>query len=118
MEASRKSHELVTLLSLLSASLKNKQPLPPFLAAPGYFNMFDQAVGTDPNILGLDNINEPGFRAFAVIEVAHVCMVDSVNSIVKQVRDLVGELDFSYKVVETSARTSSNDGGGRKEKAH
>lgn len=120
LESNRKSHELVTLLSLLSASLKNKQPLPPYLHSPGYFNMFEQAVGTDPNILGLENINEPGFRAFAVIEVAHVCMVDSVSGIVKHVRNLVGEVDFSYQVVGSSARTSSSplDDGNRKEKAH
>jgi hypothetical protein len=99
LETNRKSHKLVSLLSLLSASLKNKQPLPPYLKTPSYFNMFDQAVGSDPNILGLENINEPGFRAFAVIEVAHVCMVDSVNAIVKHVRDLVGEVDFSYEAV-------------------
>jgi hypothetical protein len=122
-ESSRKSHELITLLSLLSASLKNKQPLPPYLKPPGYFNLFDQAVGSDPNILGLENINEPGFRAFAVIEVSHVCMVDSVSNIFKHVRDLVGEVDFSYQVVgssATSARTSYSAlaGADGKQKAH
>jgi hypothetical protein len=101
-ESNRKSHELITILSLLSASLKNKQPLPPFLKPPGHFNLFEQNMGSDPNILGLDNINEPGFRAFAVIEVAHVCLVDLVSNIVKHVRNLVGEVDFSYQVVESS----------------
>lgn len=77
-------------------------------------------MGLDPNILGLENINEPGFRSFAVIEVSHVCMVDSVSNIVKHVRDLVGEVDFSYQIVGTSARTSSSalDGASGKEKAH
>lgn len=82
--------------------------------------MFDQALGTDPNILGLENINEPGFRAFAVIEVSHVCMVDSVSSIVKHVRDLVGEVDFSYRIAGNAANSSSNalDVASGKEKAH
>ena len=38
-------------------------------------------------------------------------MVDSVSSMLKHVRELVGEVDFSYKVVgssATSARTSSS----------
>ena len=119
LEADVKSHQLVTLLSLLSASLKNKQPLPPYLNAPSYHSMFDQAVGTDAKLMGLENVNEPGFRAFAVIEVAHLCMVDSVSGIVKHVRDLVGEVDFSYQVVGSSGRTSNSalDGGGRKGKA-
>ena len=119
MEANCKYHQLVTLLSLLSASLKNKQPLPSYLNVPEYYNMFDQAVGTDSTLLGLENVNEPGFRAFAVIEVAHVCMVDSVTDIVKHVRDLVGEVDFSYRVVESSARMSNSalDGVYRKGKA-
>jgi hypothetical protein len=74
--------------------------------------------------LGLENINEPGFRAFAVIEVSHLCMVDSVSNIMKHVRELVGEVDFSYQIVGTSsgtnARTSSSalDSGNGKEKAH
>ena len=120
MESNRKSHELVSLLSLLAASLNNKQPLPPYLKSLGHFNLFDQAEGTDPNILGLENINEPGFRAFAVIEVAHVCMVDSLSGILNHVKNLVGEVDFSYQVVGSSARTSSSpsDDGNRKEKAH
>jgi len=70
--------------------------------------------------MALSNINEPGFRAFAVIEVAHLCLLDSASSIVNHVRDLVGEVDFSFQVV-SSAITSS--GGLRevaegKQKAH
>ena len=86
--------------------------------------MFNQAVGSDPNILGLENINEPCFRVFSVIEVSHVCMVDSVSSIVQHVKDLVGEVDFSYQVVGTplgtSARTSTSAivGADGKQKAH
>jgi len=57
--------------------------------------------------MALSNINEPGFRAFAVIEVAHLCLVDSASSIVKHVRDLVGEVDFSFQVVSSGATSSS-----------
>jgi hypothetical protein len=55
-----------------------------------------RADGT--GVLDLSNINEPGFRALAVMEVANVCVLDSVGEVVRLVRGLVGEVDFSYEV--------------------
>jgi hypothetical protein len=99
-ESTHKTQETTTLLFLLSASLTNKKPLPPYLKPPSRFHLFDQIIGTDPSILGLNNINEPGFRAFAVIEMAHMCLVDSTGTILKHVRELVGEINFSFVRME------------------
>lgn len=108
-ESDRRSHKVTTLLALLSASLKNKQPLPPYLKAPTHSHLPDHMRGTDSGVLDLSNINEPGFRAFAVIEVANLCLVDSVASIVRHVRELVGEVDFTYQVRTSSAGTSNTE---------
>ena len=52
---------------------------------------------------------EPGFAAFAVIQIGTKCIGDDLKALLEDVRDLVGELDFSFHVVSTqddSARTS------------
>jgi hypothetical protein len=101
-ESDRKLHKIMSLLALLSASIRNNQALPPYLRTPEPFHLSDQIQGSDADILGLKNMNEPGFLAFAVIELAHTCLVDSVDRIVGLIRDLVGEVDFSYQIVDTS----------------
>ncbi len=67
-------------------------------------------------MLDLENINESGFRAVAVIEVAQRCLVESLERIVAGVKELVGEVDFTWRVVDVStagSTTSVNEGGGR-----
>jgi hypothetical protein len=116
-----RSQEVTTLLSLLSAALRNKQPLPPYIKCPSQFDLSEQIQESDANIMALSNINEPGFRAFAVIEVAHVCLVDSISVIVKNVRELVGEVNFSYQIKTSFAGTSTSalvETAEGKQKAH
>lgn len=79
----------------------------------------DGLVGEEAHILDFQNLDEPGFRAIAVIEVAQSCMVDSINNIVDHVKELVGEVDFSYRIRDVSDASSVVDGnGGRKEKVY
>ncbi|PVH88337.1 hypothetical protein DL98DRAFT_478193 [Cadophora sp. DSE1049] len=92
------SHKVTTLLALLSASLKNGQSLPPYLQTPTGFRISDELLGDGGSLLDLRNVNEPGFRSIAVIEVAQRCVVGCTQRIVKLVRELVGELDFSYSI--------------------
>jgi len=49
--------------------------------------------------LELRNLDEPGFRAVAVVETSQRCVVRSVERCVGRVRDIVGEVDFSFRVV-------------------
>jgi hypothetical protein len=97
---------VTSLLALLSASIRNGQALPPYLKAPINFRLSDELVGTGTHVLDLSNINEHGFRAVAVIEVAQRCLVDSVDRIVGHVKELVGEVDFSYYFVGSSEASS------------
>jgi hypothetical protein len=116
------SRELASLFALLSASIKNAQALPPYLHLPDVPTLsnpeppISTQAGTDATgskeshginttefngsgILGLENVNEDGYRAVVVIEVAQRAIVHSVGQIVELVRELVGELDFGYSVV-------------------
>ncbi|KAH7364340.1 hypothetical protein BKA65DRAFT_389211 [Rhexocercosporidium sp. MPI-PUGE-AT-0058] len=110
------SHKVTTLLALLSASLTNGHALPPFLQVPTGFRISDELTGDGGTVLDLRNLNEPGFRAIAVIEVAQRCVVGSVERIVDLVRELVGELDFSYSVGNPSGSSSflGNGADGKK----
>ena len=104
--ADSESNKVTSLLALLSASIRNGQALPPYLKAPINFRLSDELVGTGTYVLDLNNMNEPGFRAVAVIEVAQRCLVDSVDRIVGHVKELVGEVDFSYYFVGSSEASS------------
>ncbi|KAG4438513.1 hypothetical protein IFR05_005987 [Cadophora sp. M221] len=100
------SHKVTTLLALLSASLANGQALPPYLQAPTGFRISDELTSDGGTVLDLRNLNEPGFRAIAVIEVAQRCVVGSSERIVDLARELVGELDFSYSVGNPSGSST------------
>jgi uncharacterized membrane protein YgcG len=106
------AHKVVSLFALLSSSILNGQPLPPYLKAPAHFRLSDELVGSKTNVLALENLNEPGFRAIAVIEVAQRCLVRSLDGIVECVKELVGEMDFSYRVEGGSGSGSGGGGGG------
>lgn len=70
-------------------------------------------------MLDLKNVNETGFRVIAVIEVAQRSLFDSVNKIADHVKELVGEVDFSYRMKNVSDSSSLVDGNGeRKEKSY
>ncbi|KAH9209022.1 hypothetical protein DL95DRAFT_467163 [Leptodontidium sp. 2 PMI_412] len=93
------SHKLISLLSLLSASITNGQALPPYLKTPDSFRLSDEITADVGTVLDLANVDEPGFRAVAVVKVAQRCVVDSTERIVGLVRELVGEVDFGWRVV-------------------
>ncbi|KAG9235949.1 hypothetical protein BJ875DRAFT_373159 [Amylocarpus encephaloides] len=100
------SHALTTLFALLSASIKNGQALPPYLSVPTLPDLSNQATtipgeneGDDVGVLGLNNVNEEGYRAVVVIEVAQRAVSHGVGRIVELTRELVGEVDFGHHVV-------------------
>jgi hypothetical protein len=85
-------------------NLSNSRP--PLSAQSGSIPIGDEGPHgistTDSNgsgILGLENVNEDGYRAVVVIEVAQRAIVHSVGKIVELVRELVGVVDFGYSVV-------------------
>jgi hypothetical protein len=117
--SNNESHKITSLLALVSASMRNGHALPPYLKAPTDFRLSDQLVGNGTHVLDLGNLNEPGFRPIAVIEVAQRCLVDSINMIVEHVKELVGEVDFSYNVRNASAPSITLDGNEeRKQKVY
>ncbi|KAJ5291788.1 hypothetical protein N7478_001039 [Penicillium angulare] len=96
------THEVTSLLCLLSASITNCQPLPPYLKAPRPYSFSSRLEALDKDILSIKHINEPGFAAFAVLQISTRCIVGDVERLMRHVKGLVGELDFSFHAVSTT----------------
>ena len=113
------SHELTSILCLVSASVTNSQPLPPYLAMPKSLGLAQRMDSVDPGILSIQHIAEPCYAAFAVLEVASSLIVEEMRLTVKKVQELVGEVDFSFHIVSTkdddgeSVRTLVEERGGK-----
>ncbi|KAF2138664.1 uncharacterized protein K452DRAFT_233796 [Aplosporella prunicola CBS 121167] len=95
------SHEITSLLSLLSASITSGTPLPPYLKAPQPYLLSQRLEQMDKDILSLRHINEPGYAAFAVIQIATRCVIKDLEKLLINVKDLVGELDFSFHTISS-----------------
>ncbi|KIW03822.1 uncharacterized protein PV09_05121 [Verruconis gallopava] len=98
---SHTSHEVTSLLSLLSASVTNGQPLPPYLTAPRPYGLARRLETIDADILSFRHIDEPEYAVFAVFQVASRCIIFELETLLQTVKDLVGELDFSFHVINT-----------------
>ncbi|KAF1938497.1 hypothetical protein EJ02DRAFT_383606, partial [Clathrospora elynae] len=95
------SHEITSLLALLSSSITNAQPLPPYLHAPPGYQLNRKLEMVDPEILSLRHIAEPGYAAFAVMSISTRCIHMDLERLLTVVKKLVGELDFSFHVIST-----------------
>jgi hypothetical protein len=106
------SHATTMVLSLLSASIREAQPLPPYLPLPQPYGLSARLEELDRDILSLRHMNEPGYAAFAVLQLSSRCIFLDMENLVNMVKELVGELDFSFHVVkEAGRRPSSNESG-------
>lgn len=92
------SHTTTSLLTQLSSSVTNAVPLPPYLSPPTPYAMSSRLEALDRDILSLRHIGEPGYAAFAVIQISTRCVSMDVERLLRRVRGLVGELDFSFHV--------------------
>ncbi|KAH7377774.1 hypothetical protein BKA66DRAFT_467191 [Pyrenochaeta sp. MPI-SDFR-AT-0127] len=109
-EAKVTSHEITSLLAMLSSSIANGQPLPPYLHAPPGYQLSKKLELVDHDILSLRHIAEPGYTAFAVMAISTRCIHMDIEKLLASVKKLVGEMDFSFHVVstqESSAASSS-----------
>ncbi|KAL5120032.1 hypothetical protein ACEQ8H_002130 [Pleosporales sp. CAS-2024a] len=96
------SHEITSLLALLSSSITSGQPLPPYLTVPDAYQLSKRLDFIDRDILSLRHIAEPGYAAFAVMAVSTRCIHMDLQRLLDAVKRLVGELDFSFHVVSTT----------------
>ncbi|KAJ9614466.1 hypothetical protein H2200_002603 [Cladophialophora chaetospira] len=121
------THDITSMLSLLSASVTNAQPLPPFLRVPAPYTLGPDLHIIDPDVLGIEHVAEPCYAAFAVCQVASSLVSEELERLIGMVKSLVGEVDFSFHVERkpervttwrsragTSGSKNTKDSGGEK----
>lgn len=74
----------------------------------------------DKGILDARHVKEPGYSAYACLQVASSLVTDDLARLIEHVKDLVGETDFSFKVSvsDTSIDSASSEqkyGKGKKD---
>jgi hypothetical protein len=105
------SHSITSILSLLSASVSQGSALPPYMQLPEAYALSRRLENLDKSILSAKHVEEPGYSAYAVMQVASSLVMDDLRRLVENVKELVGEVDFSFTVVEGGSSDSSTIGG-------
>jgi hypothetical protein len=102
------SQEVTSLLSLLSASVLNGSPLPPYLKVPASYQLIAKLEKIDADILNISHICEPGYASFAVTQVASSLINDDLEKLVRNVKNLVGEVDFDFHIISSTESLSGS----------
>jgi hypothetical protein len=76
------THEITSLLSLLSASITNQQPLPPYLKTPRPYSFDAQLRELDKDILSIRHSIEPGYAAFSVIQLSSRLIISDLEKLI------------------------------------
>jgi hypothetical protein len=114
------SHGITSVLSLLSASVTQGSALPPYIQLPEAYDLSRRLEALDKGILDARHVEEPGYSAYAVMQVCSSLVIDDLARLVDHVKDLVGETDFSFKVSisESSVESTTSErssGKGKKD---
>lgn len=95
------SHSITSTLVLLSASVTQGSALPPYMQLPQPYQLSRRLEELDTGILDARHVEEPGYSAYAVLQVASSLVGDDLRCLVDEVKGLVGEVDFSFRVGES-----------------
>lgn len=105
------SEQVSSRLALLSNSVSNGTPLPPYLQPVQSYNLDDKLQMINKEILSISHIAQPGYAAFAVMQIASRSLIYDLNKLTEDVKSLVGELDFSFHF-ETKTGSADPSGEG------
>lgn len=113
------SHSITSILSLLSASVRQGSALPPYIQLPEPYNLTRRLEKLDKGILDARHVEEPGYSAYAVMQVCSSLITDDLRRLTEHVKDLVGETDFSFHVGGSEdsfgSTGSESDGKGKRD---
>ena len=94
------------LLTMLSSSMRDGRPLPPYMPHPRAYDLTRRLEEWDKNILSVRHVNEPGYAAFAVLQLSARCIELDMEKLIDRIKDLVGELDFSFRVEHSTGESA------------
>ncbi|KIW73346.1 hypothetical protein PV04_01476 [Phialophora macrospora] len=93
------SHSVTSLLAILSGAIGSGKPLPPYLRAPERFHIGEMLSSLDSHILSTKHVCEPGYSAFAVMQVSTTMLSEDLADLLAETKRLVGEAEFNLDVV-------------------
>ena len=99
------SHDMTSCLCLVSASVSNSHPLPPYLKTPRPVDLGRRMEAVDPELLSVSHISQPCYAAFAVLEIASTLIAEELAHVVRLVKELVGEVDFRFTSLRQALAT-------------
>ncbi|KAK7894782.1 hypothetical protein LTR67_005521 [Exophiala xenobiotica] len=90
------SHNVTSLLAILSGAIGSGKPLPPYLRAPerNEYHIGEMLTTLDAGILSTRHVCEPGYSAFAVLQVSTTMLAEDLADLLVDAKKLVGEADF------------------------
>ncbi|KIW15196.1 hypothetical protein PV08_05241 [Exophiala spinifera] len=94
------SHNVTSILAILSSAIGSGKPLPPYLRAPERFHIGQMLTSLDSEILSTRHVCEPGYSAYAVIQVSTTLLEEDLADLLSEAKKLVGEADFDLDVVQ------------------
>ena len=77
------SQEITSTLTLLSAAVTNGNRLPPYLKAPRAYQLSQKLEALDPDILSISHMAEPGYSAFAMMQIASSLVSDDIGKLIE-----------------------------------
>ena len=92
------SQEVTSLLSMVAAAISTGKPMPPYLKAPQRINLRRLLESMDDDILSTRHVLEPGYAAFAVMQVSSTMLRDDLEGLLEETKNLVGEAKFNTDV--------------------
>ncbi|ESZ98380.1 hypothetical protein SBOR_1258 [Sclerotinia borealis F-4128] len=108
------THQVTSTLALLSAAITSGVALPPFIQLPQPYSLHRRLDALDSGILDSRHVEEPGYSAYAVMQVASSLVTDDLARLVDYVKELVGETDFSFTVGGSENNLTGLEENGRK----
>lgn len=100
------SQEVTSLLAIVGAAISTARPMPPYLKAPQPIQLGQLLDSIDDDILSIRHVLEPGYAAFAVMQVSTTMLRDDLEGLFQETKNLVGEMKFNIDV--TGMRDSDN----------
>ncbi|OAL36805.1 hypothetical protein AYO20_03860 [Fonsecaea nubica] len=94
------SHSVTTLLAIISGSIGSGKPLPPYLQPPERFHIGEMLTSLDSSILDTKHVCEPGYSAFAVMQVCTTMLNEDLADLLAETKKLVGEAECNLDVVQ------------------
>jgi hypothetical protein len=93
------SDSATSLLCTVSSAISTSKPLPPYLQPPKALQLSQRLESLDRDILSTRHVCEPGYAAFAVMQIATMMLTDDLEGLLSETKKLVGEMNFNVNVV-------------------